>query len=135
MIVRHGSYSEETLQEAVRLVQEEGFSYGEAFKATQIPKTTIFGRKDKKGLGKSWYQKKETRGRRKKEKPKNIKGAREKNLRGKKEEEKRVQKLTRIEEKKEKERLLKARKDLKRKEAIEKRIKRRQEMHKNKKKE
>ena len=65
-------------------MQEEGFSYGEAFKATQIPKTTIFGRKDKKGLGKSWYQKKETRGRRKKEKPKNIKGAREKNLRGKK---------------------------------------------------
>ena len=37
-----------------------------------------------------------------------------------------------IEEKKEKERLMKAKKDLKRKEAIEKRIKRRQDMSKNK---
>ena len=35
-------YSEETLQEAVRLVQEEGWSYGEAQKATGVPKTTIY---------------------------------------------------------------------------------------------
>ena len=33
-------YSEETLQEAVKLVQEE--SYGEAQKATGVPKTTIY---------------------------------------------------------------------------------------------
>ena len=35
-------YSEETLKEAVRLVREEGWSYGEATKATGVPKTTIF---------------------------------------------------------------------------------------------
>ena len=34
-------YSEETLKEAVRLVQEEGWSYGEAKNATGVPKTTI----------------------------------------------------------------------------------------------
>ena len=39
-----------------------------------------------------------------------------------------------IEERKEKDRLLKAKKDIKRKEAIDKRIKRRQDMQKNKKK-
>ena len=35
-------YSEETLQEAVRLVQEDGWSYGEAKLATGVPKTTIY---------------------------------------------------------------------------------------------
>ena len=35
-------YSEETLKEAVRLVQEEGWSYDKAQKATGVPKTTIY---------------------------------------------------------------------------------------------
>ena len=36
------TYSEETLKEAVRLVQEDGWSYGEAMKSTGVPKTTIY---------------------------------------------------------------------------------------------
>ena len=36
------TYSEETLKEAVRLVKEEGWSYGEATRATGVPKSTIF---------------------------------------------------------------------------------------------
>ena len=36
------TYSEETLKEAVRLVQEDGWSYGEAMKSIGVPKTTIY---------------------------------------------------------------------------------------------
>ena len=41
MAAKRGNYSEETLREAVRLVQDEGYSYGEVFKKTGIPKTTL----------------------------------------------------------------------------------------------
>ena len=39
---KRSCYSEETLEEAVRLVTEEGFSYGDAKLKTGIPKSTIF---------------------------------------------------------------------------------------------
>ena len=42
MAAKRGNYSEETLQEAVRLVQDEGYSYGDVFKLTGILKTTLF---------------------------------------------------------------------------------------------
>ena len=38
MEIKRSSYSEETLKEAVRLVQDEGHSYGEAMQMTGIPK-------------------------------------------------------------------------------------------------
>ena len=41
MAAKRGSYSEETLKEAVRLVQDEGYSYREVLKLTGIPRTTI----------------------------------------------------------------------------------------------
>ena len=41
MAAKRGNYSEETLREAVRLVQDEGYSYGDVFKKTGIPKTTL----------------------------------------------------------------------------------------------
>ena len=41
MAAKWGNYSEETLREAVRLVQDEGYSYREVFKLTGIPRTTI----------------------------------------------------------------------------------------------
>ena len=42
MSEKRSCYSEETLEEAVRLVNEDGLSYGEAQLATGIPKSTIF---------------------------------------------------------------------------------------------
>ena len=42
MAAKRGNYSEETLREAVRLVQDEGYSYGDVFKLTGVPKTTLF---------------------------------------------------------------------------------------------
>ena len=42
MAAKRGNYSEETLREAVRLVQDEGYSYGDVFKLTGILKTTFF---------------------------------------------------------------------------------------------
>ena len=39
---KRSCYSEETLEEAVRLVNEDGLSYGDAFLATGIPKSTIY---------------------------------------------------------------------------------------------
>ena len=39
---KRSCYSEETLEEAVKLVNEDGFSYGDAQLATGIPKSTIF---------------------------------------------------------------------------------------------
>ena len=41
MAAKRGSYSEETLKEAVRLVQDEGYSYREVKQLTGIPRTTI----------------------------------------------------------------------------------------------
>ena len=37
MEAKGGNYSEETLQEAVRLVQDEGYSYREVIQLTGIP--------------------------------------------------------------------------------------------------
>ena len=42
MAVKRGNYSEETLREAVCLVLDEGYSYGDVFKLTGVPKTTLF---------------------------------------------------------------------------------------------
>ena len=39
---KRSCYSEETLEKAVRLVNEDGFSYGDAQLATGIPKSPIF---------------------------------------------------------------------------------------------
>ena len=41
MTNKRQTYSEETLQEAVRLCNEEGMSYGDAQQKTGIPKSTI----------------------------------------------------------------------------------------------
>ena len=141
MAAKRGSYSEETLKEAVRLVQDEGYSYREVLKLTGIPRTTIHK------YAKSTVVIKKKHG------PDTILTndeelclvewatklvrigfpATDENLLDQVEEEKTMLRLNRIEEKKEKERLLKVKKDMKRKEAIEKRIKRRQDMNKNKK--
>ena len=141
MAAKRGSYSEETLKEAVRLVQDEGYSYREVLKLTGIPRTTIHK------YAKSTVVIKKKHG------PDTILTndeelclvewatklvrigfpATDENLLDQVEEEKTMLRLNRIEEKKEKERLPKVKKDMKRKEAIEKRIKRRQDMNKNKK--
>ena len=42
MAAKQGNYSKETLREAVRLVQDEGYSYGDVFKLTGVLKTTLF---------------------------------------------------------------------------------------------
>ena len=42
MAAKRGNHSEETLREAVRLVQDKGYSYGDVFKLTGVPKTTLF---------------------------------------------------------------------------------------------
>ena len=42
MTDKRGAYSKETLLEAVRLVNEDGFSFGESELATGIPKSTIY---------------------------------------------------------------------------------------------
>ena len=41
MAEKRSCYSEEMLKEAVRLVNDEGFSFGESQQATGIPKSTI----------------------------------------------------------------------------------------------
>ena len=42
MTDKRGADSKETLLEAVRLVNEDGFSFGESELATGIPKSTIY---------------------------------------------------------------------------------------------
>ena len=83
-------------------------------------------------LEESGTKEKEKRGWGNKEKRKTLKRTTENSCRQKKEEEKTLLRLNKIEEKNEKEWLLKVKKDLKRTEAFEKRIKRRQDMRKKK---
>ena len=45
MTDQRGADSKETLLEAVRLVNEDGFSFGESELATGIPKSTIYKKK------------------------------------------------------------------------------------------
>ena len=104
MAAKRGNQSEETLREAVRLVQDEGYSYGDVFKLTGVPKTTLFK------YAKSTVVIKKKQG------PVTILT--------KDEELCLVEWATK---------LVRVKKDIKRKEAIEKRIKRRQNMNKNKK--